>query len=58
MVIHGDQVVGLFEAYADAIKKGYDDFGLKPFLVRQVQTVEQSQFISRLVDLCRSSLFQ
>ena len=58
VVIHGDQVVGIFEAYGDAIKKGPDDFGLKPFLVKQIQVMEQVQFISRLVAPCRSSLSQ
>jgi hypothetical protein len=58
VVIHGEQIVGIFEAYADAIKKGYDDFGLKPFLVKQIQTMEQIQFISRLIHPCHSLLSQ
>ena len=56
VVIHGDQVVGIFEAYADAIKKGYDEFGLKPFLVKQIQAIERVQFVSRFIDPCRTSL--
>jgi len=55
VVIQGDQIVGIFEAYADAIKKGYEDFGLKPFLVKQIQTVERVPFISRFVDPCHIS---
>ena len=34
----------------DAIEAGYDKFKLEPFLVKQVQTIEQVQFISRLIE--------
>lgn len=56
VVIQGDQIAGMYETYADAIKKGYEEFGLKPFLVKQIQAVERVQFISRFVDPCRTSL--
>jgi hypothetical protein len=53
-LIHGSEVVGFFSTYEDAIKIGYDKFGLDPFLVKQVNTLEQVQFISRFVDPCSS----
>lgn len=49
VLIHGDDVVNVFSSYDDAINAGYSQFGLSPFLVKQVQIVEQSQFISRFV---------
>ena len=52
VLIHGDDVIEFFSAYEDAIKVGYDKFGLEPFLVKQIQTIEQVQFVSRLVDPC------
>ena len=52
MLIHGGDVVDFFSTYEDAIKVGYDKFKLEPFLVKQIQTVAQVQFISRMVDPC------
>ena len=50
VLIHGAEVVDFFTAYDDAIRAGYDRFKLDPFLVKQVETIEQVQFISRLFD--------
>jgi len=50
VLIHGDDVVNVFSSYDDAINAGYSQFGLSPFLVKQVQVVEQTQFISRFVN--------
>jgi hypothetical protein len=49
-VIHGDKVVGVFETYHDAVKAGYEKCGLKPFLVRRIQAIEQVQYFSRDLD--------
>jgi hypothetical protein len=49
-VIQGDNVVGIYVSYEDALKIGYEKCGLKPFLVKKIQSVEQVQFFSR--DLC------
>jgi hypothetical protein len=49
VLIHGDDVVDTYSGYDDAIKEGYGKFGLEPFLVKQIQTVEQVQFVSRFV---------
>lgn len=50
VLIHGDEVVDTFSAYEDAIKEGYSKFKLEPFLVKQISSIEQAQFISRFVD--------
>jgi hypothetical protein len=47
VVISGDQVVGIYVSYEDAIKVGYEKCGLKPFLVKRIQAVEQVQYFSR-----------
>ncbi len=49
VLIHGDDVVGTFTSYEDAIKEGYARFKLEPFLVKQIQTIEQVQFVTRFV---------
>ena len=54
VLIHGTDVVEFFSTYEDAIKVGYDKFKLDPFLVKQIQTVEAIQFVSRFVDPCHT----
>ena len=49
VLIKGDDVIGTFSSYEDAIKEGYAKFALEPFLVKQVNAFEQAQFISRLI---------
>jgi hypothetical protein len=51
-LVQGDRVVDVFSSYEDAVKVGYAQFGLKSFLVKQIHTVEQAQFISRFVEPC------
>jgi hypothetical protein len=50
VLIHGDEVVETFSSYEDAIKEGYSKFGLEPFLVKQISSIEQAQFVSRFVE--------
>lgn len=54
-LVHGDDVIDIFSSYDDAITAGYSKFGLKPFLVKQVQALEQVHFISRFVDPCTTA---
>ena len=54
VLIHGDRIVDTFTSYEDAIKEGYKEFGLEPFLVKQIQSVEQVQFVSRFVQPCEN----
>jgi hypothetical protein len=50
VLIHQADVVGVYAAYEDALKEGYKQFGLAPFLVRQIKGTQQVQLISRLMD--------
>lgn len=47
VLIHGDDVVETFVSYEDAIKAGYAQFKLEPFLVNQIETDEMVQYITR-----------
>lgn len=56
VLIKEEEVAGFFSSYDDALKSGYEKFGLQPFLVKQINVIEQAQFISRSVDPCLTSL--
>lgn len=47
VLIHGDNVVDIYGTYEDALKEGYEKFGLEPFLVKQIHAVEQIQSFTR-----------
>lgn len=47
VLIKGADVVGTFEAYADAIQAGYAKFGIEPFLVKKIAADEQIAYFSR-----------
>ncbi len=49
VLIHGEEIVDFFAAYEDAIKAGYQKFGLTAFLVKQINTVGAVQYITRHV---------
>ena len=51
-LIKGDAVAGTFDTYPDALKAGYDRFGLDPFLVKPIRVVEQVQFVRRDIVPC------
>ena len=55
VLIHDSEIVDVFGTYEDAIKDGYGRFQLAPFLVKQIQSMEQIHFISRLHP-CHTSL--
>ena len=55
VLIHGTDVVRTFTSYEDAIKEAYAEFGPnEPFLVKQIQAIEQAHFISRFFEPCRT----
>ena len=54
VLIHGEDIVGCFVAYEDAVNEGYEKFGLEPFLVKRIQATEQVQFVTRLAP-CHTS---
>jgi len=49
-VLIKDDDIDVFETYEDAIKTGYQRYGLEPFLVKQIHAIEQVQFVTRLLD--------
>jgi hypothetical protein len=54
VLVHGDKIIDVYGTYEDAIKAGYSRFGLTPFLVKQVESIDQVQFISPFVS-CHTS---
>jgi hypothetical protein len=50
ILIKGEDIVGPWETYEEALQAGYDRFGLVPFLVKKIQRVEPIQYFSR--ELC------
>ena len=50
VLIRGDEVLGTFSSYEDALKEGYQTCGLEPFLVKQIQAVQQVQYFTRMLD--------
>jgi len=55
VLIHGGTITDYYSSYEDAIKDGYQKFGLEPFLVKQILTLEQIHYVSRLVGECHTS---
>jgi hypothetical protein len=49
VLIKGDEIVDTFSAYEDALKRGYQDFGLEPFLVKRINAHEEAQMVTRLL---------
>jgi hypothetical protein len=37
VLVHGDKLAGVYDTYADALREGYKQFQLKPFMVKQIQ---------------------
>lgn len=55
VVIHKDKVIGLYAAYEDALRAGYEKVGLDPFLVKRIEASESLHFFSRdIVGECRT----
>jgi hypothetical protein len=49
VLIHGDEIVSVYDTYEDAVKEGYSRFRLEPFLVKEIQANEQVHFVTRLM---------
>ena len=55
VLIHGEEVSGVWETYQDALQEGYRLFGLEPFLVKPIQAVEFVHHMMRDVHpVCQS----
>lgn len=49
VLIHGEDVEGVFDTYSEAMSAGYTKLGVdKPFFVRKISPVEQVLFFSRI----------
>lgn len=54
VVIRGDQIAGIWQTYEDALKAGYEKFGLEPFMVKQILTIEPVHYLTHGTPVCRS----
>jgi hypothetical protein len=54
VVIHGDEPRGVWDTYEEALAFGYEQFGLEPFLVKQIRPAEPIQYFSRDLPQCPS----
>lgn len=50
VLIHGDIIAGTFVSYQDALRQGYRQFGLKPFLVKQILSTERVHYVTRFIE--------
>ena len=44
---HGDDVLGIYDSYQDALTAGYEKVGLDPFLVKRISAIESVAYFSR-----------
>ena len=49
-LIVGSELVGVYSAYEDALKVGYQKAKLAPFLVKKISSTESAMYFSRDVD--------
>lgn len=49
VLIKGEEL-DIFGTYEDAIKAGYERYGLEPFLVKEIHAIEQVQVVTRLLN--------
>ena len=54
VLICGNDVVGTFVAYEDALAAGYEKCGIKSFLVKRISAVDRANFFSRSLELCHT----
>ena len=44
-LVKGENVVGVYESYEDALKVGYEKFGLESFFIKRIQQIEEPIYI-------------
>jgi hypothetical protein len=52
VVIHGEEVIGIFDGLEDALTAGYERFLDEPFLVREIREEEPILYTSRSLRPC------
>ena len=45
VLIHGDEMAGIWDTQEDAVQAGDERFGLEPFLVKQILKIEPAPFV-------------
>jgi hypothetical protein len=53
VLIHGDDVAGVWDTYEDALQAGYQKFALDPFLVKRIEWAERIQNFTRDLTSCQ-----
>jgi hypothetical protein len=53
-VISGEELLGVYSTYDDALKIGYEKRELKPFLVKKISSIEPVNYFSRSLEPCRT----
>lgn len=48
-VVYGDRIAGIWQTFEDALQAGYGEFGLTPFLVKQIHAVEPILYFTRSI---------
>ncbi len=56
VLIRGDDVIETWDTYDDALKAGYQKFGLEPFMVKRIEWAETVQNFSRDIPICPRSM--
>ncbi len=52
--ISEEKLIGIFDSYALALQAAYAACGLKPFLVKKVETIDSVLLVTRMVAPCPS----
>ena len=47
VLIKGNDIIGVFDSYEDALRAGYEKFNLEPFLVKKIAPSEQVAFFAK-----------
>lgn len=55
VVIHHEDVVGIFDGFEDALRAGYEQWLNEPFLVRRISDTEKVFTVSRNLHPCPMS---
>lgn len=51
-LIKGDKLVDTFDTYQDAMKRGYSEFKLDPFMVKLIAPAERVAYFTRDLAAC------
>lgn len=47
VLIHQDEIIGIFDTYADALDDAYEKFGTGSFLIKKISATEKIAYFSR-----------